>query len=110
MRILQARCLTAEREHSHYIHLSRRANLQGGENGALNGGEVIRPQTGRNMPAIQENAVQPAEGNASEHVAFGPNVLLRMKERIRPYGYQVMECFNGIAATVLNGTTRHRPE
>src|ERR1035441_993130 len=71
--MLQARCLAAAREH--YTPVSRGANLQGGKDGALNGREIIRPQAGGNVPAVQENSVQPAERYTGEHVTFGPYVL-----------------------------------
>ena len=94
--ILQARCLSAEREHFHYTRVSRAVtDLQGGENGELNRGEVIRPQTGSNVPSVQENPVQPAERNAGEHVTLGPHVLVGVKEWIRAHGNYVMEGFNG---------------
>ena len=76
--------------------MSRGANLQGGKDGALDGGEVIKPQTGGNVPPVQENSVQPAERYTGEHVTLGPYVSLRVKERIGAHGDQVMERINRI--------------
>lgn len=84
--------------------MSRVTNLEGGKNGALNRGEVIRLQTGGNVPAFEENSVSPAERNAGKHVTLGPHVPLRVKEWIGSHGNKVMEGFNWIRG---NGAERN---
>ncbi len=63
---------------------------QGGEDSALNRGEVLRSQTGSNIPPAQKNTIEPPERDAGEHISLGPHVPLEVEEWISANGDQVM--------------------